>query len=320
MDILLNLLAIGIGLVGLYFGAEWLVRGSSGVAVRLGITPLVVGLTVVAFGTSAPELVVSLQFNVLADKPAAAVGNVVGSNICNIALVLGLAALIRPIAVSRQVVRREMPVVLAVTAVFVLVLWDGVIGRVEGGFLFAGIILYTVLSVRGALGKNGQEKPVADVPEEPQGSLKSLIGLIVIGLVVLVAGSKFLEVGAVNIATYAGVSDAVIGLTLLAFGTSLPEVATSVVASAKRHGDLITGNVVGSCIFNILMIIGISSLVKPMLVQGINPVDLGFMAGVALLGAVLMLRRTLGRLEGLGFLGVYAYYCYLLAVREGFIA
>ncbi|CAN5264997.1 calcium/sodium antiporter [soil metagenome] len=324
MDIFLNILAVCGGLAGLYFGAEWLVRGSGAIALKLGISPLVVGLTIVAFGTSAPELVVSLQFHLGAGKPDAALGNVVGSNICNIALILGVGALISPIVTHSQVLRREMPILLLVSLALVGILWDNQVTRWEGGALFAGIVAYTFFSLR--LARNETAPPVLpDMAELEEGakaqSTGKLVALIVFGLVTLVVGSKLLEIGAISVARAFGVSDAIIGLTLLAFGTSLPELATSVVASLKRHGDLISGNAIGSCIFNILLIVGVTALAKPMVVDGIEPLDLAFMVGLAVLVVPMMLwrGRQLGRFEGVLLLSIYVVYCFLLAQREGMI-
>ncbi len=323
MEILYNIVALLVGLAGLYFGAEWLVRGSGGLALKLGISPLVVGLTIVAFGTSAPELVVSLQFNLGAGKPDAAIGNVVGSNICNIALILGVAALISPIRTHTQVVRREMPILILVSFLLVAILWDREVTRLEGGVLVIGILLYTVLSLRLA---NREDAPaileeVAELDESKHDKTPKLVAFIVVGLATLVAGSKLLEIGAISVARALGVSDAIIGLTLLAFGTSLPELATSVVAALKRHGDLISGNAIGSCVFNILLIVGATALAKPMLIDGIEPLDLAFMVGLAVLAVPMMLfpRRQLGRFEGVVLLAIYATYCFLLAQREGMI-
>ena len=320
---LIDLLYLVIGLVGLYYGAEWLVGGSSKLALRLGVTPLVIGLTVVAFGTSAPELAVCLQLN-LTGLPDAAVGNVVGSNICNILLILGVSALMRPIEIKSQVIRREMPVLIVVSLVFVAVLWDGVLARWEGGVLVVGIVGYVwasfALVKRVALPEVEEEFAVEiGRPEEAEAIPgKVLAGLILAGLVLLVAGAKFFQLGGVGIAQRFGISDAVIGLTVLAFGTSLPELATSMVATAKGEGDIIAGNAVGSSIFNVLAILGITVLVKPMLISGIVPLDLWFMVGSAAICVPLMWTRShLSRVEGGCLLVAYLIFVGLLVMRGG---
>ena len=292
------------GLVLLYFGAEWLVRGSSELAIRFGISPLVVGLTVVAFGTSAPELVVSIKAN-LDGQGGMAIGNVVGSNICNIALVLGMGAAIFPIAIQRQVIRREMPILLVASGVFLLMMRDGVLDRLEGGFLFAGIILYVVTSLVEARKEDLDESD--DVPAElieaarQGGGRRVLLNLflIVFGALLLVVGADRMVLGGENIARFYGVSEAVIGLTLFAFGTSLPELATSVVAAVKKQGDIIVGNAVGSCIFNLLTVLGLTGLVAPLTGEGVTSIHYGVVLGVTLLLMPMMWHRMkLDRWEG----------------------
>ena len=318
---LLDLLYLVLGLVGLYFGAEWLVGGSSKLALRVGVSPLVIGLTVVAFGTSAPELAVCLQLN-FAGSPNGAVGNVVGSNICNILLILGISALIRPIAIQSQVIRREMPILIVVSLLLVWMLSDGELARWEGIVLTVGIVAYVytsfALSRRESLPEVQAEfaEEIGDPEEAKNTPGPVLAGLLLAGLVLLVVGAKLFQIGGVGIAERLGVSDAVIGLTLLAFGTSLPELATSIVASRKGEGDIIAGNAVGSSVFNILAILGITVLVKPMLVSQIQPLDLAMMVGAAVVGVVLMLTRSrLSRTEGLIMLIAYFAYVGMLVMR-----
>ncbi len=321
MGILADITFLLLGLAGLYYGAEWLVGGSSKLALRLGVTPLVIGLTVVAFGTSAPELAVCLQLN-LGGRPDAAVGNVVGSNICNILLILGLSALIRPIEIKSQVIRREMPILIVVSVALVAILRDGHLSRWEGGGLAVGIALYVwasfALAARGDI-PDAEEEFATEIGTEEDARRTSgwlLAGLITAGLLLLVSGSHFFQLGGVNIAQRLGVSEAVIGLTLLAFGTSLPELATSIVACAKREGDIIAGNAVGSSVFNILAILGITVLVKPMAVGGIETLDLAFMVGAACACVVLMATRMkLARWEGMLLLSAYIVYVALLTMR-----
>ncbi|MBK1832630.1 calcium/sodium antiporter [Roseibacillus ishigakijimensis] len=326
MEILSNSVWVVFGLVLLYYGAEWLVKGSSELALRVGISPLVVGLTVVAFGTSAPELLVSVSANMKTPPEGdIALGNVVGSNICNLALVLGIAALIRPFSIHRQVLKREMPILLVATGLFVVMLMDGRISRLEGGALALGVVLYTVSSIR--RGKKGEEIDIElDLSEEEIRKLRKAgpaqmikdVALIILGLVALVAGADRLVFGGSNIATVLGVPTAVIALTLVAFGTSLPEIATVVVASLKGEGDLITGNAVGSCIFNLLAVIGITAAVAPLSAQSLQFADLIVMSTVTVLLLPFMWTRgALSRLEGTVLVGGYLVYVVWLFLRQG---
>jgi len=301
------------GLVLLYFGAEWLVRGSSELAIRFGISPLVVGLTVVAFGTSAPELVVSVKAN-LDGNGGMAIGNVVGSNICNIALVLGVGAVIFPIAIQRQVIRREMPILLVASTVFLLMMRDGVLDRLEAGVLFGGILLYIITSLVEAKKEDAEESD--EIPPEVieaarsrgRGRLYLNIFLIISGGITLVIGAHGMVVGGEEIARFYGVPEAIIGLTLFAFGTSLPELATSVVAAIKKQGDIIVGNAVGSCIFNLLAVVGVAGLIAPLRGEGVTLIHYGVMLGAAVILMPMMWHRMrLDRWEGvllvIGYLG-----------------
>ena len=305
------------GLVLLYFGAEWLVRGSSELAIRFGISPLVVGLTVVAFGTSAPELVVSVKAN-LDGSGGMAIGNVVGSNICNIALVLGVGAVIFPLGIQRQVVRREMPVLLGSTLVFLLMIKDGMISRLEGGALFVGVLIYVIASLVQAR----KEDPNVSEDLDPEvikaakagglGRVSLNMFLIVIGALLLVLGADRMVVGGESIARFYGVPDAIIGLTLFAFGTSLPELATSVVAAMKKEGDIIVGNAVGSCIFNLLAVVGLAGVVSPLKGEGVTVIHLAVMLALTVILMPMMLHRMkLDRWEGAllvtGYLGFTAW-------------
>ncbi len=302
---------VAAGLVLLYFGAEWLVRGSSKLAIRFGISPLVVGLTVVAFGTSAPELVVSVKAN-LDGSGGMAIGNVVGSNICNIALVLGVGAMIFPLAIQPQVIRREMPVLLGATLIFLLMIKDGVIDSLEGGVLFAGVLLYVVTSLVQARKEDPNVSEDLD-PEVIKAAKNAGLArvfldlfLIVIGALLLVLGSDRMVVGGENIARFYGVPEAIIGLTLFAFGTSLPELATSVVAAMKKQGDIIVGNAVGSCIFNLLAVVGLAGIVSPLKGEGVTVIHLSVMLAVTVILMPMMLHRMkLDRWEGVLLVTVY---------------
>ncbi len=257
------------GFLLLYFGAEWLVKGSSSLAHSLGITPIVIGLTVVAFGTSAPELVVSLISSIQA-KSMIAVGNVVGSNICNIALVLGLSAVFNPIKCDPSMVRRDIPIMLAISIYLLLLTFNSTLGRIEGATLFTGIILYTFFNYY--LTKKETTK-AADIESELEeigfiGSRPKQVLLIAVGIAGVVIGAQIVVDSAVKIMTILGVSEKFIGLTIVAFGTSLPELATSVVAALRGEMDISIGNLVGSNVFNIMSVLGIASLVRPIPIPG----------------------------------------------------
>jgi cation:H+ antiporter len=296
------------GLVLLYFGAEGLVRGSASLALRFGMTPLMVGLTIVAFGTSSPELVVSIKaaFNGFGDI---AVGNVVGSNIFNIAVILGFAALVRPLKVKDQILRTDTPIMIAVSLLLVLFLRDRMITRPEAAILAAGIIAYMILSVH----LSRKEAASADIPAKTGKSLLLDLLFVVGGLGMLIAGSNFLVNGTVKLATYLGVSQAVIGLTIVAAGTSLPELATSVVAGIRGEDDIAIGNIIGSNIFNILCILGVAPFFGQVKTGGIQVLDLGFMLGTAALLLPLMWSRLrIGRAEGVILVLLYGSYLFLI--------
>lgn len=252
------------GLALLVLGAELLVRGAARLALALGVPALIIGLTVVAFGTSAPELAVSVNAAWSGDA-GVAVGNVVGSNIFNVLFILGASALVAPLLVSSQLVRLDVPVMILVSFLALGVAYDGHIGRFEGAALFLGLCLYTLILIRIARreGRKKEADELGDVDLSVQHSTAYNIACIVGGLAMLVLGSKWLVNGAVAIAQAFGVSELVIGLTIVAAGTSLPEVVTSIVASFKGQRDIAVGNVVGSNIFNILSVLGVSALVAP---------------------------------------------------------
>jgi cation:H+ antiporter len=315
-----------LGMTLLYFGAEWLVTGSSEVALRFGISPLVVGLTIVAFGTSAPELLVGLKAN-LQSPPQGdiALGNVVGSNIFNIALILGVGAMIRPIVIHSQIIKRELPILLVVSVAFVAMLWDGEVARWEGIVLTVGIIAYVIASLRQA--KKEPQQGQFDESEQKEleqakkpGRLKVDLFLIVVGLAALTFGADRLVTSGMELAHIFGVPEAIIALTFFALGTSLPELATSVVASMKNQGDIITGNAVGSCIFNILAVVGITAMVAPLNAKEVKPEDLWVMVGVVVVVLPFMwTRKRLSRVEGcILVLGSVAYVVYL-GLRSGVI-
>jgi cation:H+ antiporter len=267
MVLYLVLCLIGFGL--LYFGAEWLVKGSSSLARSLGVTPIVIGLTVVAFGTSAPELVVSLISSIQA-KSMIAVGNVVGSNICNIALVLGLSAAFNPIKSDPSVVRRDIPIMLAISVYLLLLTLNSRLGRIEGATLFGGIIAYTIFNYYLAKKETAEAADIESELEEIGfiASRSKQIFLILAGIAGVVGGAQIVVDNAVKIMTILGVSEKFIGLTIVAFGTSLPELATSVVAALRGEMDISIGNLVGSNVFNIMSVLGAASLVRPIPIPG----------------------------------------------------
>ncbi len=308
--------AIG-GFALLFGGGEFLVRGAVSVARRLGLSSLLIGMTVVAACTSAPELVVSVGA-ALAGSSDIAIGNVVGSNIFNVLGVLGAAALITPIAVKPAAIRRDTLVMLGASVALALLALTGTIGWIPGAALFAGLTAYVVVSYR--LELRSQSDPAAELHEREAEEISgpaSLAGGVVnlaIGLAALVIGSRLLISGATDIARVLGISEAVIGLTMVALGTSLPELATSVIAAVRRHADVAVGNVIGSNIFNILGIMGVTSMVQPVAVaEQIASLDVWLMLGVAaLLVPLLLWRGRIGRLAGAGFLAGYAVYAVAL--------
>lgn len=301
------------GLVMLFIGAEGLIRGSSNLAIKIGITPLVVGLTVVAFGTSTPELVVSLKAALLGNS-SISLGNVVGSNIANIALILGVAAIIKPLDVHANVIMREIPIMILITVLFLFLLIDGELGFIDGLIFVIGLVIYLIVNVLLARKEKNPE-----VDSEFKEGLKSKLGvpvsivLMLAGLGLLILGANLFVQSAVAIAKMFNVSDAIIGLTIVAIGTSLPELITSIVASYKKEADIAIGNVVGSNIFNILGILGITALIIPISSVGLGYVDLGVMLFTAII--LFPLSRTgfsISRFEGAILLVGYAGYIFYL--------
>ena len=308
-----DLIYLILGIIGLYFGAELLVGGSSKLALKIGVSPLVIGLTVVALGTSAPELAVCLRLN-LESRPDAALGNIVGSNICNTLLILGFSSLIRPLRVHRQIIRKELPILLMVSFALIVMLINKEVASWEGFILCVGIVIYILFSFKGA--NNSGEFKVEGESSSEIDTVSSqgyngivLIALLLAGLILLVLGAFFFEKGGIGLAKAFGVSEAVIGLTLLAFGTSLPELATSIVACMKNEGDIIVGNAVGSSIFNVLAILGITALFKPLSVNDINLIDYSIMIGAVIFCWLFIYKKMeLNRIKGVVFLGCYAAY------------
>ena len=307
-----------LGLIGLFYGAEWLVGGSSRLAFHLGISPLIVGLTIVAFGTSSPELLVALRANPQGNG-SLVMGNVTGSNIYNLALILGIGAFIYPLKVPRQLLVRDMPIMLLASFALLWLVRDDQIARWEGGALFAGLLGYLVWSgfTSAKQIKESVAGEFAGPSDQSTTSVPKCLLVIVGGITCLGVGAELLVDSAEKIARHFGISDAVIGLTLLAFGTSVPELATVVVASMKREGDIITGNIIGSNIFNIMAILGITALGKPIQFQAAPmTLDFRFMLGIALLCYPLMItRRLLSRWEGAVLLIVCTTYLFFVYQR-----
>lgn len=290
-------IALGaVGLVMLYFGGDFLVRGSSNLALRFGLSPLAVGLTVVAFGTSVPELLVSLDA-ALAGASGISVGNVVGSNIANVALILGIAALICPMVVESKVIGVDLPIMVIASFLLILVLIGGFVSRGEGLVLAMGLILYVGLTLR--LARESDDDVVAESASAVSQTTGKLALLIVLGLAILFVGAHLLVVSAVELATMLNISEAAIGLTVVAVGTSLPELATTIVASLKKQGDIALGNVIGSNTFNIFGVLGFTAAIQPLKSEAISWVDLGLMAALAVaIGALLLHRLYINRMHG----------------------
>lgn len=342
----IQLLLLIVGFAMLYYGAEWLVKGSANLARSLGVSPIVIGLTVVAFGTSAPELVVSV-ISSIADKSMIAVGNVVGSNICNIALVLGASAFLVPLKADKSVIKRDIPLMLGISLYLLLITLNSTISRFEGATLFTGVIAYTIfnyyisareskLAINGVSEASGtvdldEYEHATAVYEESEQEIEEIgivdsrskqIILIVAGIACVVIGAQVLIDAAVIIMKNFGVSEKFIGLTIVALGTSLPELATSVVAALRKEMDISIGNLIGSNVFNILSVIGMAGLVRPIPIPG------GFIESGLIYDYLVMMftsflpwfimRKdyTIGRMGGFSLLVCYAgYITYLIYMR-----
>lgn len=316
------LLLVG-GLVALIAGARLLVSGASRLALAVGVSPLVVGLTVVSIGTSAPELAVSVQ-SARSGQGDIAIGNVVGSNLFNVLFVLGASALITPLVVSRQVIRQEVPIMIGVSLLLVACALDGTLDPIEGALFVTGLGVYTAfLAWQGRReGEAGAQQTTLPVPPPARpwrNGITAQAGLIVVGLLLLVIGSNWLVDGAVALAVRMGVSELVIGLTIVAIGTSLPEVATSVMAAVRGERDIAVGNVVGSNIFNILGVLGVAALVAPAnlsVAPSVTSFDLPAMTAVAVACLpVFLTGGSIARWEGALFLLYYAAYTAFLLMK-----
>jgi len=314
------------GIIGLYFGADWLVRGSVSLALKLGIPPVIVGLTIVAFGTSSPELIVSFNAGRTGNADIA-IGNVIGSNIANIALILGAAAMIRPIVMNIRAVRFDVIFMLLVSGLLSYLVLDRNLGRADGLLFLAGITAYIGYKIYQSMRKmregkaeelNGETGEVIEEAAARGFSYGQAAMVILAGIVVLAVGSELFIRGAVTMARMLGVSNVVIGLTVVAFGTSLPELATSVLAAAKGEGDVSLGNVVGSNIFNILFILGATASLFPIGTGDVNLVDLLVMIGTSLLIIpISLIGGRVTRPEAAVLLAIYGGYVYYLYAMHG---
>jgi cation:H+ antiporter len=303
----LTYLLFFIGLAALFFGGEYLVKGASSIARHFKLSPMVIGLTVVGFGTSAPEMMVSVGA-ALEEQPAIAIGNILGSNIANILLILGISALIAPLLIPVQKLWRDFAFMIAATLIIWWMLLDGFVSRIEGFVLLAGLAIFLVTAFL-----TGKEEPADDAP--PVGNQLVAWGMTIGGLIVLVIGARLLVDSATTIARTYGISEAVIGLTIVAVGTSLPELATSVIAAIRKQTEIAVGNIVGSNIFNIFGILGTTAVIHPIPSDPrFASVDMPWVLASAVALIVLaILLKGLPRIAGVALLAGYAGYLALIA-------
>ena len=305
MNIFIAIALLIVGFVMLTKGADWFVDGSSALAFRLGIPQLVIGLTIVAMGTSAPEAAVSIT-SALKGNEGITVGNVVGSNIMNILLILGIASVIVPLAVQKSTRMIEIPYMIAITVLFGVLGYTGeMVTRVEGGILWIAFLIY--LGYLLWMAKKGKED---NEPDEKQKSLPVQLLMILVGLVCIVLGSDFVVDGATEIAKVIGISERIIGLTIVAFGTSLPELVTSIAAARRGNADIAIGNIVGSNVFNILFVAGTSALISPVVFESKFVLDTAVATATAVLLLVCVCNKEgkLKRSGGIIMLAAYAVY------------
>ena len=311
--LMIAILIVG-GLVLLFFGADWLVKGAVTMALHLGLSPLIVGLTVVALGTSLPEALVSVQAS-LDNQGGIALGNVIGSNILNIALILGLSALIQPLKVDSHLVKADVPLLVGASFLLIVLLEDFHISRMEGALLLLCIVFYVSGNIMTVKRTSPAEDEIEgmEIPEDPSKNLLRDIGFLILGLIALAFGSNFLVSGAVDLARLWGLSEALIGLTILSIGTGTPELATALMAAYRKTADIAIGNAVGSNLFNIMFVVGLAGLVAPMDATGINSSDLYVMFGLTiLLLPTVWTGMVLDRKEGFLFVAIYVAYLYYL--------
>jgi len=308
------------GLLYLYFGGEFLVSGASAIARRFSVSPLVIGLTLVSMGTSAPELAVSLNAAMSANASDISLANVVGSNIANIGLILGLSVIIMPLAVQARLFRVDAPVMILATLAVIWVVVDRQVTRAEGTVLVIALVLYVSatlwMSLQGtAKSRALAEQQVVELIPEPTERVWLQPVLVIAGIVLLVLGGKWLVDGAVSIATALGVTPRVIGLTIVAVGTSLPELSTSVISAWRGYGNMAIGNIIGSNIFNVFGILGLTTIIQPLTIHEFSWLDHSVMAGLSLLQLFyLYTKKSISRLEGIILCLVYLAYNALLLI------
>lgn len=303
------------GLVLLYFGGEYLVKGASALALKFQVPPTLVGMTVVAIGTSSPELMVSLQA-ALGDKPDISIGNVIGSNIANVGLILGLTILIFPFNIRKDSLRFDWVAMMAASILFYVLALNLTIGRIEGMVFLSALTLFIIFSfMRARYRRNKNKEPVLPMSKDAERRLWILMIFIVMGSVALVFGARWFLAGATDIARSLGVSDRTIAVTLVAFGTSVPELAASIIAAFKREEDISLGNIVGSNLFNLLAIIGITAVVKPVTVSpDIIGSDIFWMLGTSFIILPLgLMGMRFNRVDGFILLGAYVAFIYFAA-------
>ena len=299
-----------VGIIVVLWGADRLTDGAVGLAERMGVPQIVIGLTIVSIGTSMPEFFVSLM-SAVNGTPDLAVGNVVGSNIFNTALIVGVAAMICPIHVLPATVKKDMPFAILASVVLLVMCFDSSISRIDALLLFILFVVFMYITLKGARANFGQGSDEGATEKQPRTVLRSVL-LVVLGLVCLVLGSNVFVDNASAIATNLGMSEALIGLTIVACGTSLPELATTAVAARRGNSGIAIGNVLGSNVFNILMILGITGLISPMNIQGITNIDLGMLLlSIVVLWLFSFTKYRVERWEGAlltaGFLGYMTY-------------
>ena len=301
-------------MVLLYFGADWLVKGAVTISLKFGLSPLIVGLTVVALGTSLPEALVSIQAT-LDNQGGIALGNVIGSNILNIALILGLSSLLQPLKVDSHLVKADVPILVGASFLLIVLLEDFHISRMEGALLLLGIVFYVTGNIMTVKRTSPAEDQIEgmEVPEDPSKNLLRDIGFLILGLIALALGSNFLVEGAVDLARIWGLSEALIGLTIVSIGTGTPELATALMAAYRKTADIAIGNAVGSNIFNIFFVVGLAGLIAPINGTQISPSDLYVMFGLTfLLLPTVWTGMVLDRKEGFLFVAIYVAYIYYL--------
>ena len=306
MEIFLNIFYLAAGIAALYYGADFLIKGGVDIAERAGISPLVIGLTLVAFATSSPELAVSIS-SALNNNSDIAIGNVIGSNIANIGLILGACACIMPLGIDKQLLKFDVPVMIGVSLLTLIIYFVfAEFNRYCGIILIILLFAYMIWNIYTS---RNTDITIADEKKNPRYPLYLAIIIIVVSLGVLIGGAKIFLLSAVYFAKLFNVSDAVIGLTVVAVGTSLPELATSIIATCKGQKDIAIGNVVGSNIFNLIGILGITAVIKPVNASGITVLDMTTMVLFAIFLTVFMFTgRRLNRIEGALLLAAYIVY------------